>query len=157
MFATEQGQARSGIWIGWLDRTQPPRQLTFAGEYRAFFGRPGQILYQGTQTLPRIMKINEDGSGEAAASDLDIMQLQSISPDGRWAVVGVTPPGGHGDRNAIVEAVPLMAVHRSWSVTSAATGLALHVFRSRSSRGAWTGNGCMCPCGLFPSAHQGQR
>jgi hypothetical protein len=107
VFATEQGQARSGIWVGWLDRTQPPRQLTSGGEYRAFFGRPGQILYQNTQTLPKIMKINEDGSGEAAASDLGIMQLQSISPDGRWAVVGVTPPGGHGDRNAIVEVVPL--------------------------------------------------
>ena len=107
VFATEQGQARSGIWVGWLDRTQPPRQLTFGGEYRAFFGRPGQILYQGTQALPKIMKINEDGSGEAVASDLDIMQLQSISPDGRWALVGVTPPGGHGDRNAIVEVVPL--------------------------------------------------
>ena len=107
VFATEQGQARSGIWVGWLDRTQPPRQLTFGGEYRAFFGRPGQILYQGTQAPPKIMKINEDGSGEAAASDLGIMQLQSISPDGRWALAGVTPPGGHGDRNAIVEVVPL--------------------------------------------------
>src|SRR6202162_4664040 len=106
-FATEQGQARSGIWVGWLDRTQPPRQLTFGGEYRAFFGKPGQILYQGTQAPTKIMKINEDGSGEAAASDLDIMQLQSVSPDGRWALVGVTPPSGHGDRNAIVEVVPL--------------------------------------------------
>ncbi|HLM80031.1 MAG TPA: protein kinase [Terriglobales bacterium] len=107
VFATEQGQARSGIWVGWLDRTQAPRQLTFGDEYRAFFGRPGQILYQGGQVLPKIMKINEDGSGEAPASDLDIMQLQSVSPDGRWALVGVTPSGGHGDRNAIVEVVPL--------------------------------------------------
>ncbi|MGC2196850.1 MAG: protein kinase [Terriglobales bacterium] len=107
VFATEQGQARSGIWVGWLDRTQAPRQLTFGGEYRAFFGRPGQILYQGTQTSPKIMSINEDGSGQVAVSDLDIMQLQSVSPDGRWALVGVTPAGGHGDRNAMAIAVPL--------------------------------------------------
>jgi hypothetical protein len=53
------------------------------------------------------MQINEDGSGEAVASDLGIMQLQSISPDGHWALVGVTPPGGHGDKNAIVAVVPL--------------------------------------------------
>ena len=99
VFATEQGQARSGIWVAWLDRTQAPRQLTFGGEYRAFFGRPGQILYQGTQTPPKIMRINEDGSGQDAVSDLDIMQLQSVSPDARWALVGVTPPSGHGDRN----------------------------------------------------------
>ena len=107
VFATEQGQARSGIWLGWLDGTQAPRQLTFGGEYRAFFGRPRRILYQGTQTSPKIMSINEDGSGLVAASNLDIMQLQSVSPDGRWALAGATPPGGHGDRNVVVVAVPL--------------------------------------------------
>jgi hypothetical protein len=107
VFATEQGQARSGIWVGWLDRTQAPRQLTFGGEYRAFFGKPGQILYQGTEISPKIMSINEGGTGQLAVSDLDIMSLQSVSPDGRWAVVGVTPPGGHGDRNSMSLAVPL--------------------------------------------------
>jgi serine/threonine protein kinase len=107
VFATEQGQARSGVWVGRLDRTQPPRQLTFEGEFRAFFGRPGQILYQGTQTPPKIMSINEDGSGQVAISDLHINQLQSVSPDGRWALVGVTPPGGHGEKNAMALAVPL--------------------------------------------------
>jgi serine/threonine protein kinase len=107
VFATEQGQARSGIWVGWLDRTQAPRQLTFGGEYRAFFGRPGQILYQGTQTSPKIMSINEDGTRELAVSDLHIMSLQSVSPDGRWALVGVTPPGGHGDRISMSLGVPL--------------------------------------------------
>jgi eukaryotic-like serine/threonine-protein kinase len=107
VFATEQGQARSGIWVGWLDRTQAPRQLTFGGEYRVFFGRPGQILYQGTQTSPKIMSINEDGTGQLAVSDLHIMSLQSVSPDGRWALVGVSPPGGHGDRNSMSVSVPL--------------------------------------------------
>jgi hypothetical protein len=107
VFATEQGQARSGIWAGWLDGTQPPRQLTFDGEYRAFFGKPGQILYQGTYPSPRIMSINEDGSGQVAVSDLPIMQLQSVSPDGHWAVAGMTPAGGHGDKNAMAVAVPL--------------------------------------------------
>lgn len=107
VFATEQGQKQSGIWVGWLDGTQPPRQLTFGGEFRAFFGKPGQILYQGTQTSPKIMSINEDGTSQAAVSDLDIMQLQSVSPDGRWALLGVTPQGGHGDRNVMAIALPL--------------------------------------------------
>lgn len=106
VFATEQGQARSGIWIGWLDRTQAPRQLTFGGEDRAFFGKPGQILYQGTHNR-KIMRISEDGSGPDVVSDLPIMQLQSVSPDARWAVVGITPPNGHGDRNSVIMAVPL--------------------------------------------------
>ena len=108
VFATERGQARSGIWIGWLDRTQAPRQLTFGGENRAFFGRPGQILYQGAQVPPKIMRISEDGSAPDVVSDLPIMQLQSVSPDARWAIVGVTPPHAHGDTNSVIMAVPLM-------------------------------------------------
>jgi hypothetical protein len=110
-FRTARPQSGSsgehGLQVGWLDGTQAPRQLTFGGEYRAFFGRPGQIVYQGTQTSPKIMSINEDGSRRVAVSHLDIMQLQSVSPDAQWAFVGVTPPGGHGDRNVIVVAAPL--------------------------------------------------
>jgi len=107
VFATEQGQQRSGVWVGWLDRTQAPRQLTFGGEYRAFFGKPGQIVFQGTQADQKIMRINEDGTGESAASDLTIMQLQSVSPDGRWAIAGATPSENHGERNSTAVAIPL--------------------------------------------------
>jgi Tol biopolymer transport system component len=107
VFATEQGQVRSGIWIGWLDRTQAPRQLTFGGENRAFFGKPGQILYQGAEIPPKIMRISEDGSGPEPVSDVPIMQLQNVSADARWAIVGATPPNGHGDRNSVILAVPL--------------------------------------------------
>ena len=107
VFATEQGQARSGIWVGWLDRTQAPRQLTFGGENRVFFGRPGEILYQSAQVPSKIMRISEDGSRPDVVSDFPIFQLQSVSPDARWALVGTTPPNGHGDRNSVIVAVPL--------------------------------------------------
>ena len=107
VFATEQGQEHSGIWIADLDRTQRPRQLTSSGEYRAFFGRPGEILYQGNQDPIRLMHMNEDGSGQRPVSDMPIIQLQSVSPDGRWAVVGVMPPASHGDRNSMAVAIPL--------------------------------------------------
>lgn len=107
VFATEQGQERSGVWVGWLDGSQPPRQLTFAGEIRAFFGKRGQVIYQGNQASPKIMSISEDGGGPVAVSDLDIMQLQNVSPDGRWALVGITPPGSHGQSNVSLQAVPL--------------------------------------------------
>ena len=106
VFATEQGQANSGIWIADLDGTRPPRQLTRGGEYRVFFGPPGQILYQAVNEERKLMRMNEDGSDKAPASDQAIMQLQSVSPDGRWAIVGVTPPDSHGDRNAIALALP---------------------------------------------------
>ena len=153
VFATEQGQARSGIWIGWLDRTQAPRQLTFAGENRVFFGRPGQILYQGAQIPPKIMRVGEDGSGPDVVSDLPIMQLQSVSPDARWALVGTTPPNSHGDRNSVIMAVPLREVNQSPYVTTAASGSEPHARRLRCSHGVWTENGCTYLSASFPSAH----
>jgi len=52
-------------------------------------------LYQGTQTSPKIMSINEDGSGQVAVS----VTGAGLS----WA----TPPGSHGDKNAMAIAVPL--------------------------------------------------
>jgi hypothetical protein len=69
-----------------------------------FFGKPGQLLFQGRQSVSKIMSINQDGTGEALASSVDIMQLQNVSPDGRWALVGVTPERGHGDTNVIIGA-----------------------------------------------------
>ena len=87
--------------------TQPPHQLTSGGEYRAFFGRPGEIIYHGTEKSPHLMRMNEDGGDKRVLSDLVIMQLQSVSPKAQWAVVGVTQPGGHGERNTMAVAVPL--------------------------------------------------
>jgi len=107
LFATEQRQEHSGIWIGYLDGAQPPRQLTSHGEFRAFFGRPGEIIFQGGRSLDRVMRINEDGSDERTITDQSIMQLESVSPDGRWAIVGVSPPGNHGERNVMKLALSL--------------------------------------------------
>jgi eukaryotic-like serine/threonine-protein kinase len=107
LFATEQGQAHSGIWIAGLDRTQAPQQLTSGGEYRAFFGRPGEIIYQGGRDSLRVMSMKEDGSEQHPVADLPILQLESVSPDGRWAIVGMTQPEGHGDRAIKHMAVPL--------------------------------------------------
>ena len=109
VFATEENKSgsASGIWIAWLDRTQPPRQLTSGGESRAFFGKQGAIFYQDNQAPSKIMRIKEDGTGSTVASDFPIMQLQGVSPDGRWAVAGITPTNGHGDRNTMIVAVSL--------------------------------------------------
>lgn len=106
-FTTEKGQSPPGVWIAGSDLTQPPRQLTSGGEYRAFFGRPGEIIYQSTQSSPRLMRMNEDGTQPQPVSDLLLMQLQNVSPSGTWALVGVTSPGGHGDRNTMTVAVPI--------------------------------------------------
>ena len=61
VFATEQGQARSGIWVGWLDRTQAPRQLTFGGEIVLFSEGRERSCIRALKS-DQIMRISEDGS-----------------------------------------------------------------------------------------------
>ena len=138
VFTTEQGQSRSGVWIAGLDRTQPPHQLTFGGEYRAFFGSPGEIIFLGTEKPPRVMRMKEDGSEQRPVSDIEVMQIQSVSPDGRWAVVGVTPPGGHGDRNTMTMAIPLAGGPPVTVCDNCTSGFGL--VRSTSPIMAWTGD-----------------
>jgi Tol biopolymer transport system component len=54
VFATEQGRAGSGIWVGWLDGTQAPRQLTF---WRRI---PGVLWKAGSNPLPGNASFTKD-------------------------------------------------------------------------------------------------
>jgi Tol biopolymer transport system component len=83
--------APGGIWIADLDRRAPPRQLTSGGEYRAFFGPPGKIIYQ-SGGVRRVMIMNEDGTGSRQIAPDTIIHIGSVSPDGAWAAVNM--PGG---------------------------------------------------------------
>jgi Tol biopolymer transport system component len=107
VFATAQSKEPSGIWIAGLDGTQPPHQLTFGGEYRAFFGRTGEILYQSKEDPPHLMRMDEHGKEQRRVIDMNIMGLDSVAPDTSWAVVATTPTGSHGDKNNVAYAVPL--------------------------------------------------
>ena len=77
-----------------LDRRTPSRQLTTGGEYRAYFGAPGQIIYQSNEQPRRLMRMKEDGSERQQISPDPIQHLQGVSPDGQWAVVNA--PGAAG-------------------------------------------------------------
>ena len=107
VFTISEGDSRSGVWIAELDRTQPPRQLTSGGEFRAFFGKPGEIIYQSADIPYQLMRMKEDGGSRQPVGADPILHLVSVSPDGRWAAVVAAPVGGHGDRNTMVVACPL--------------------------------------------------
>jgi hypothetical protein len=49
--------APPGLWIADLDRGTPPRQLTTGGEDRAYFGAPGQIIYQSNAWPGKLMRV----------------------------------------------------------------------------------------------------
>jgi Tol biopolymer transport system component len=93
VFASTGGEAGNGIWIADLDRRTPPRQLARGPEFRAFFGAPGEVVYMdGSQR--RMYRMKDDGTDVRVVSPDPIINVLTVSPDGRWAVVLAPDPGG---------------------------------------------------------------
>src|SRR5690349_4908215 len=113
--------ARAGIWLVSLDREFSPLQLTRGGEFRAFFGAPGEIIYM-SNTEPRYLyRMKEDGSKREQVLPEPILFLSAISPDGRWAAVN-TPVENAGHALGI-KVVPLHAGSPSLLCDSCTAGL----------------------------------
>jgi Tol biopolymer transport system component len=87
VFTSVGSEAGDGIWIAHLDRRSPPRQLTQGGEYRAFFGAPGEIIYMSQGEVRHVYRMKEDGSGKEMISPDPVTYLIGASPDGNWAEV----------------------------------------------------------------------
>jgi len=88
VFTSAGSPSDDGIWVADLDRRTPPRQLTRGGEFRAFFGGPGEIVYISPQAeLRYLFRMREDGSGVEQIRPEPVNNLITLSPDGEWAVV----------------------------------------------------------------------
>ncbi|MFN8058154.1 MAG: protein kinase [Vicinamibacterales bacterium] len=98
VFTSAGGADDDGIWVADLDRRTPPTQLTRgAGEYRAFFGGPGEIVYIGPQAARRyVFRMREDGWDATQLLSEPVNNLLAVSPDGRWAVIVPTSTAGIG-------------------------------------------------------------
>jgi hypothetical protein len=103
----EVGGGKSGIWLADVAGVAPPRQITSSQAHRAFFGAPGEVVFEGGVATHRLMRISEDGKDERAAHPQPIMQLTSVSPDGEWAMVGVAKTAMHGDGAILMQTFPL--------------------------------------------------
>jgi eukaryotic-like serine/threonine-protein kinase len=89
VFTSVGNEAGDGIWIASLNRARrsPPRQLTHGGEYRAFFGAPGEIVYMSQGEVRHLHQMKEDGSGNEMIYSDPVTYLIGTSRDGNWAEV----------------------------------------------------------------------
>jgi Tol biopolymer transport system component len=114
VFASLGSGNEDGIWVADLARRTPPRQLVRGGEFRAFFGGPGEIVYISAQAERRyLFRMREDGSGVERIRPEPVNNLITVSPDGQWAVVvvpGMTAGGGL--------ALQLMSLHGEAPMTA---------------------------------------
>jgi eukaryotic-like serine/threonine-protein kinase len=95
VFTSDGSASDDGIWVADLDRRTPPRQLTRGGDFRAFFGGPGEIVYISPSAERRYLyRMREDGSGVEQIRPEPLNSLLAVSPDGHWAVVPETRKDG---------------------------------------------------------------
>jgi len=88
VFTSAGSPSDDGIWVADLDRRTPSKQLTRGGDFRAFFGGPGEIVYISPQAERRYLyRMREDGSGVEQIRPEPVNNLITLSPDGEWAVV----------------------------------------------------------------------
>ena len=85
-----------GVWVADLDRRTAPRQLTRDGEFRAFYGSPGEIVYISQGTERHLYRMKEDGSDKQLIPTDPVNNLFSVSPDGRWALALLLRPSSEG-------------------------------------------------------------
>jgi serine/threonine protein kinase len=100
VFTSTGNQGGDGVWIADLDRRTPPRQLTRGGEFRAFFGSPGEIIYISQEQVRHLFRMKEDGSGNEMIWPDPVTNLITVSPDGRWAVA-LLPQASNGGGTSV--------------------------------------------------------
>jgi eukaryotic-like serine/threonine-protein kinase len=97
VFISAGSETGDGVWIADVDRRSSPRQLTRESELRAHFGAPGEIVYlKQLNETRRLYRMHEDGAGAEQIATEPIVNLVTISPDGRFAVATVPGKGQGG-------------------------------------------------------------
>lgn len=98
VFTAEDTNGHSNLWLAPLDRRRPPAQLTSESiEDSPVFLSDNQIAFRAVENGTNfIYRENTDGTGRTKLSTERILDLQAVSPDGRWIVAMV--PGNDAEQ-----------------------------------------------------------
>jgi serine/threonine protein kinase len=95
------------IWLAFGDRRSPPRQIKpSASEFSPLFTPEGSLVFMSSDGDKNfICRMNQDGSGRRKITLDPVVLLQTVSPDGQWAVAQVGLPGEDPPRGVV--AIPV--------------------------------------------------
>ena len=86
-FTTGGAIADRRIWLASLDLREAPREIA-RGADQVMFGAGEQLVFRSLgETSNVLFRINKDGTGREQISDLGVLNLFDVSPDGAWASV----------------------------------------------------------------------
>ena len=90
VFATQDKNGKSSIWIASTNRLFSPRQLSSQSIDDSPNFRPdGSLVFRSREAGSNFMyRMNADGSGRQKISPATIFDIHGLSPDGRWLAAG---------------------------------------------------------------------
>ncbi len=91
LVAARDAHNKPGLWLARLDRRSAPRQIPGVESEAALFAPFGDILFLANEGSGRyLFRIHEDGTRREKVTPELIVEIHSVSPDGKW-VAGVGP------------------------------------------------------------------
>jgi Tol biopolymer transport system component/tRNA A-37 threonylcarbamoyl transferase component Bud32 len=83
---------RTPIWLAPLDGRTPPRRLGATSGVAAYFGGPGEVVFQGAGGAEVFLyRMDEDGTGLRRIGDTPLLWPFAASPDGQWVPAAEGP------------------------------------------------------------------
>ena len=98
-FSAKTAEGVSEIWLASTDRSTPPRRIAQNADLVSFAG--SDLVFRSLESTRNfIERIGKDGSGRRRVMESPILELVSVSPDGKWATAGA--PGTTESRPSLV-------------------------------------------------------
>jgi len=85
VFVAADDKGHSPVWLASLNGRMAPRRLTTIDSWFAYFGAPGEVVFEGEEKgAPFIFRIKDDGSDLQKMILAPMLISFGVSPDGRW-------------------------------------------------------------------------
>jgi DNA-binding winged helix-turn-helix (wHTH) protein/Tol biopolymer transport system component len=90
IFSTQADGKPSQLWIVPLDVSSPARLIASGGEVWPHFGPDGEVLFQMSDgNANYLARLKKDGSDRSKVVPYPTGNIQGMSPDRRWIVLGI--------------------------------------------------------------------
>jgi serine/threonine protein kinase len=106
-YSMRSKEGTESIWLAPVDHRSSPGQIKSSGsEFSPVFAPDGSLFFMASEGDKNfVYRMNQDGSGRRKITPDPVVQLQTVSPDGQWAVAQVSFPGEDPPRGIV--AIPV--------------------------------------------------
>jgi DNA-binding winged helix-turn-helix (wHTH) protein/Tol biopolymer transport system component len=95
VYSASSQAGKPQLWLAPVDKSSPPKPIGKGGDTDPHFGPGQQIIFQGTEgNVNYAETMNRDGSGRTKLSPYPVLEVQDVSPGGKWLMAIFSRPEG---------------------------------------------------------------